>query len=86
MAAPAENENAQPAPSENESLLESANGSMATVARREKNLVSAEEERRTYLTPTGLLMEGDYTQISTYFDSLPISDSCLVDLLFHRGF
>ena len=45
-----------------ESLLESADGSMATVAtRREKNLVS-EKERRMHLTPTGLLMEGIYTQ------------------------
>jgi len=42
----------------NESLLESANGSMATVAaRREKKLVH-EKHKRIYLTPTGLLMEG----------------------------
>jgi len=45
-----------------ESLLESANGSMATVAtrREEKNLVQR-KDKRTYLTPAGLLMEGDYT-------------------------
>jgi hypothetical protein len=45
----------------NESLPESANGSMATVAtrREEKNLVQR-KNNRTPLTPTGLLMEGDY--------------------------
>jgi hypothetical protein len=37
MAAPAENENAQHAPSEMKSLLESADGSMATVATRREN-------------------------------------------------
>jgi len=36
---------------------------MASVANSagEKNLVS-QNEKRTHLTPTGLLMEGDYTQ------------------------
>jgi len=57
MAAPG-NENAQRAPSKTDSLLESADGSMATVAtRREKNLVE-QEHQRIHLTPTGLLMEG----------------------------
>jgi hypothetical protein len=43
------------------SLLESADGSMATVAtRRQKKHVH--EKPRIDLTPTGLLMEGDYTQ------------------------
>ena len=46
----------------NQSLLESADGSMATVATRqeEKNLVQR-KNKRTDLTPTGLLMEGVYT-------------------------
>ena len=43
----------------NESLLESADGSMATVARQEKKRV---KQKRIDLTPTGLLMEGDYTR------------------------
>ena len=44
----------------NESLLESANGSMATVAtRQEENLVQR-SQRSIDLTPTGLLMEGVY--------------------------
>src|SRR5580765_7381521 len=52
----------------NESLLESADGSMATVAtRREKNFCQRNKSRTQYeptipLTPTGLLMEGDFTQ------------------------
>ena len=45
-----------------QSLLESADGSMATVAtRREKNHVP-QSQNRIDLTPTGLLMESDYTQ------------------------
>jgi hypothetical protein len=45
-----------------ESLLESADGSMATVAtRREKGSLFNEAQTRIDLTPTGLLMEGDYT-------------------------
>jgi hypothetical protein len=41
----------------NQSLLESADGSMATVAtRREKKLVQR-KNNGTYSTPTGLLME-----------------------------
>jgi hypothetical protein len=61
VAAPAENENTQLAPSE-KSLIESADGRVATVVtRREKNLVQR-KNKRTHLTPTGLLMEGDYTQ------------------------
>jgi hypothetical protein len=36
---------------------------MATVAtRREKKTLSNEKNKRTDLTPTGLLMEGHYTQ------------------------
>jgi hypothetical protein len=43
-----------------ESLLESAHGSMATVAtRREEKTVNVKPPTR--LTPTGLLMEGDFT-------------------------
>ncbi len=54
------NENAQHAPSEMKSLLESADGSMATVALgRENNDVPP--TARFALTPTGLLMEGHYT-------------------------
>jgi hypothetical protein len=46
------------------SLLESADGSMATVAtRREKKLVQR-KNNGTYLTPTGLLMEGDFTNLA----------------------
>ncbi len=46
----------------NESLLESADGSMATVANSagEKTFVQR-KNKRTHLTPTGLLMEGHYT-------------------------
>jgi hypothetical protein len=47
----------------NESLVESADGSMATVAtRREKNDVPR-SQNRIHLTPIGLLMEGHSTQI-----------------------
>jgi len=51
---------------------------MATVAtRREKNFSLRQRTKTHYehkipLTPTGLLMEGRYTQISTSFDSLHI--------------
>ena len=42
--------------------VESANGSMATAAtRQEKNDVS-QSKNKIALTPTGLLMEGDFTQ------------------------
>ncbi len=45
-----------------ESLLESADGRVATVVtRREKNLVQR-NDKATHLTPTGLLMEGDNAQ------------------------
>jgi len=48
----------------NESLLESANGSMATVVtRQEVNRL----EQRTDLTPAGLLMEGDSTSVRFSF-------------------
>jgi hypothetical protein len=45
----------------NESLLESADGSMATVATRQNESSSYEKPERIHLTPTSLLMEGDYT-------------------------
>jgi hypothetical protein len=35
---------------------------MATVATRQNESSSYEKQERTHLTPTGLLMEGDYTQ------------------------
>ena len=57
----------------NESLLESANGSMATVAiRLEKNLC-LREKRRIHLTPTGLLMEGVYTHNQTVMSVVDLS-------------
>jgi hypothetical protein len=52
----------------NESLLESADGSMATVATRQEKTFASEKEHGIRLTPTGLLMEGLYTQISIAFD------------------
>ena len=47
----------------NESLLESADGSMASVANSagEKTFVQP-SQTRIDLTPTGLLMEGHYTK------------------------
>jgi transposase len=54
----------------NESLLESADGSMATVAtRREKN-ICLRKSTKNHLTPTGLLMEDHYTQNSFWPASL----------------
>jgi len=46
-----------------QSALESADGSMATAATRRRDGSSYEERERIYLTPTGLLMEGRYTQL-----------------------
>src|SRR5262249_53065211 len=46
----------------NDSLLESANGSMATVATRPGENLVEQKPKRIHLTPTGLLMEGDYAQ------------------------
>jgi hypothetical protein len=43
----------------NNSLLESANGSMATVAPRQENNDVSQTKNKIALTPTGLLMEGD---------------------------
>jgi len=43
------------------SLLESADGSMATVATRREKTFAHKKQQRIDLTPTGLLMEGDYT-------------------------
>jgi hypothetical protein len=50
------------APSETNRSTKSADGRVATAmaTRREKNLVQR-NNKRTHLTPTGLLMEGDYT-------------------------
>jgi hypothetical protein len=45
----------------NESLLDSADGSMATVATRRKSN-DVPQTAKIDLTPTGLLMEGHYTQ------------------------
>ena len=51
-----------PTCTERKSLLESADGRVATVANSagEKNL-SNKKNNRIHLTPTGLLMEGDFT-------------------------
>ena len=60
----------------NDSLLESANGSMATVAtRREKNLFVSEKQRRMHLTPTGLLME---VRLITSLDELDVDDNVIL--------
>jgi len=42
-------------------LLESADGSMATVATRREKKRAYQKHTRITLTPTGLLMEGDFT-------------------------
>jgi hypothetical protein len=42
-------------------LIESADGRVATVALGGRKTLSNEKNKRTHLTPTGLLMEGDYT-------------------------
>jgi hypothetical protein len=68
----------------NQSLLESANGSMATVAtrREEKNLVQR-KNKRTDLTPTGLLMEGDFTSLRFWFAFLKVNkrnQECLLKI------
>jgi hypothetical protein len=43
--------------------FESADGSMATVANSAgRKILSNEKKHGTHLTPTGLLMEGHYTQ------------------------
>jgi len=39
----------------------SADGRVATVAARRENNFVEPKNGRTHLTPTGLLMEGDYT-------------------------
>jgi len=38
-------------------------------ARQKEELLSKEKNQRSDLTPTGLLMEGHFTQISTSFGS-----------------
>ena len=50
---------------QNESLPESANGSMATAATRIGENLVEQKHKRIHLTPTGLLMEGDYTHNPT---------------------
>ena len=42
-------------------LLESADGRMASVANSAGEKLVNQNNTRTHLTPTGLLMEGDYT-------------------------
>jgi len=55
-----------------QSLIESADGRVATVvARREKNLVQQGKNKRIDLTPTGLLMEGDFTSLRRLFALSP---------------
>jgi hypothetical protein len=44
-----------------QSLIESADGRVATVAARPEKNSGQQKPRRTHLTLTGLLMEGDYT-------------------------
>ena len=51
----------------NESLLESADGSMATVATRRRKTFVSRKRTKIYLTPAGLLMEGDYAQTPPAF-------------------
>jgi hypothetical protein len=43
--------------------LKSADGSIATVAHSAGDKLVHEKHERIYLTPTGLLMEGDYPQV-----------------------
>jgi hypothetical protein len=50
-----------PTCTERESLSMSADGRVATVAARRENNFVEPKNGRTHLTPTGLLMEGDYT-------------------------
>jgi len=50
------------------SLLESADGSMATAAAGEKKKRVEQNETRIHLTPTGLLMEGGYTNYVSISD------------------
>jgi hypothetical protein len=51
----------------NESLLESANGSMATVATRQEKTDVSQFKNRIDLIPTGLLMEGVCTNLRHLF-------------------
>ena len=52
----------RPTGTERQSLIESADGRMATAARQKRGTFVLQKSRRPHLTPTGLLMEGDYTQ------------------------
>jgi hypothetical protein len=49
------------------SLIESADGRVATAATRQKENLVHEKRTRTYLTPTGLLMEGDCISLRFFF-------------------
>jgi len=53
------------------SLLESADGSMATVAAGEKKKRVQQNETKIHLTPTGLLMEGVYTNNVSISEMIP---------------
>jgi hypothetical protein len=66
----------------NRSLLESADGSMATVAtRREKTAVSR-NQNRIDLTPTGPLMEDDYTQVPRSPGKMSVTGSLLCSVAY----
>jgi hypothetical protein len=63
VAALTETRNTQLAPSEQKRSTKSAEGGVATVAtRRGEKSLSNERTKESHLTPTGLLMEGDYNQ------------------------
>jgi hypothetical protein len=52
----------------NESLLESANGSMATVANSARKKIFVQQTpKQIHLTPTGLLMEGNLASMRFLF-------------------
>jgi hypothetical protein len=57
----------------NESLLESANGSMATAATRREKKPCLSKRTQNPLTPTGLLMEGDCTRARFLFAFLHVN-------------
>jgi len=63
----------------NESLLESADGSMATVATRRENNNVSRSHNKIDLTPTGLLMEGVYTSLRFLFAKIGVNE-CNGDL------
>jgi hypothetical protein len=61
----------------NQSLLESADGSMATVSTRREKKRAPQKETRIDLTPTGLLMEGDFAQNLTSADAFCVNGTNL---------